>query len=656
VLGNPEEVAEYDVVKRICNAENPDAAEIDAFFKGYRERHPRKETGCDTSISSFLISLTADNVPLSQRFLLKNLPEKTGLGPEVLNLYLRGSKLRIEDFRSLISGIQNSFGSFLDVEPDGDLTKIKAIREKTDVLVGMADELELDAGLGNLFWALFWYDKQPRPAQAMWLRKLSRHILRAETTSLTDESTYVKVRMRLFEAVLFCVDSSLKACLFADISKLLAKGATLLRETDLPKDSEYERKQTRLLQRCWTAYSLLGDEDLLGIIIDLYESPNQAFVNYHRESTLLEKLFFESIPLSPEKRKRINPELLEKLYGRSDEDKPMADYVRARSSWLALAAGRLVDTDVCKFISAFVEADSSLGAVAEASSGRIAAWLKTKESEAKQEAAPTSAKVDAGAGKEELQLTDLMSLSLSLWGTALRFNQVFVDKRLQAEAVNGENFGELLEAQTRSTLSADHFSSLLSIAENAALLASEVKRPGGEQSSQFAAGSDYLMNGLAKELAALSLASVLTAERYSSEYGIALTDRQVKDFNGIIQLNNDVLEYSLPEVTSAEDFRSVALVEKIESLMKLCELIWRHFGTERLADFMTIRRVLFSARCSERHKNSFTSNRTLQQHVGPVMNQNDFAGILANLTISDQWSQPLVNWPLIIRLARLRPR
>jgi hypothetical protein len=562
----------------------------------------------------------------------------------VLSLYLRDSKLRIEDFRSLISGIQNSFGNFLTVEPDGELTKIKATREKTDVLVGMADELELDGGLGHLFWALFWYDKQPRPAQAMWLRKLSRHILRAETTSVRDDSTYVKVRMRLFEAVLFCVDSSIKACLFAEITKLLAKGAALLSETNLPRDSEYQRKQTRLLQRCWTAYSLLGDEELLGIIIDLYESPNQAFVNYHRESTLLEKLFFESIPLSPEKRKRINPELLEKLYGRSDEDKPMADYVRARSSWLALAAGRLVDTDVCKFISAFVEADSSLGAVAEASSSRIAAWLKIKESEAKQESPPseatkesppTAAKVDVAGRTEELQLTDLISLSLSLWGTALRFNVELTDKRSRALTTNAENFGDLLEGRSKSILTSDHFSSLLSMAENAALLASEVKRPGGEQSSQFAAGSDYLMNGLAKELAALSLASVLTAERYASEYGMVLTGKQLDDFNSIVQLNNSVLEYSLPEVTTAEDFRSPALVEKIESLMKLCELIWRHFGTERLADFMTIRRVLFSARCSERGKKSFASNKALQQHVGPVMNQNDFAGILANLTISD---------------------
>jgi len=69
--------------------------------------------------------------------------------------------------------------------------------------------------------------------------------------------------------------------------------------------------------------------------------------------------------------------------------------------------------------------------------------------------------------------------------------------------------------------------------------------------------------------------------------------------------------------------------------MKLCELIWRHFGTERLADFMSIRRTLFSAQCSERNRKHFTSNEALQQQVGSVMNQNDFAGILANLTISD---------------------
>jgi hypothetical protein len=646
VLGRPADAAEYDVVGRICKAEDPKSGVLVDDFRKYRRDHPKKENGYDDLDFLFLLSLTADNVPLFEKFLVNTLSEKEGSRPGVLRLYLRGSNLQKEEFRNLLSGVRQNFPEVLIVVPDAERTKIKTIREKTDVLIKIADELNLDTGLGHLFWALFWHHKQPEPVEAVWLRKLTRHILNAETTSVTKPAANVEVRMALFEAALFCVDKCLKACLFSGVTSVISKAALLLSETDLPQDGSYEKGRARLLQRCWAAYTILGDEEILRVIVDLYETPGRG-VNYHRESSLLEKMFFESMGLSPDKRRRINPELLERIYGRTEEDKPISDYVRARSSWLTLAAGRLVNTDVCRFISALREADVALPQIAASSSDRIQAWLKQRRAEIgavkktvtrkKPAAAKKSATAKVGATQpaEDINLTDLMSLSLSLWCMALRFNPLFLEKRIYAANPSLDDPLQAIEALINSQLSTDDFSQLIEAAENAALLASEVKRPGGELSSQYAAGSDYLMSGLAKELSAISLASVLTAERYATMSGIELTEQQMGDLNNVIQLNANTLQFDLPPVNSIDDLRAEALVTKVDSLMKLCGIIWRHFGTERLSDFMSIRRVVFSALCLPEAEVKLPTHNMLLQSVGPVMNRNDFAGVMANLAISD---------------------
>lgn len=637
IIGKSPDAAEYDVVGRVCKAEDPDSGAAATVIRNYRERHPRRKSRYDDLDFLFLLSLTAHNVFVTQRFLLKNLSEKpkeSNLRPDVLSLYLSGSRLRVEEFRKLIAGIRDKFSDFLIVEPDGELTRIKIERGKTEVLTELADELELDAGLGHLFWAFFWYDKQPKPVQATWLRKLSGHILNAEATRITDAASYMKVRMRLFEAVLFCVDNSLRACLFVDITNLLSKGAALLRETDMPNDDQFDRRLARLAQRCWSAYSLIGDEEILRVIVDLYQTPAKA-VNYHRESSLLEKMFFESIGLSPEQRRRINPELLEKIYGRAEEDKPVSDYVRARSSWLALAAGRLVNNDCCKFMSALREADRALKEIADSSSNRIQQWIQSRRQALNEALSSQSSSELTGQSTNEINLIELMSLSLSLWCLGLRFNEKFIEKRLYMTDLDAEDFTSLVAAWAKSRPSPDDFDQLIKVAENAALLASEIKRPGGEQLSEYAGASDYVIGGFAKELCALSLASVLTAERYASEYGLPLTEQQITDFNELIQLNANTLQYSLGELNSVDDFRSKGLVQKVDSLMKLCGIIWSHFGTQRLSDFMNIRRLVFGSLCMPHSHETVPTHNSLLNSVGPVINRNDFAGVMANLASAE---------------------
>lgn len=616
LIGKPAEAAEYATVKRVCHSKDSDT-EVETFFSEYRVRHPWDEKEYDELDFLFLLSLTADNVFLTQKFILGNLPVKRGLRSEVLSLYLRGTKLRIEEFRGLLSRVQEKFKDFMIVEPDGELTKLKILPERAAVLSAQADDLGLDVGLGHLFWALFWHDRlQHHPTQAIWIRKLARHLLKADSLSIRDDQSYVNIRSKLFEVALFCVDGCLKACLFQHITALLQEAATLLLESDLPKDDLYQKKLRRLLSRCWEVYTILGDEDVLKLIVDLYDAPGKA-VSYHRESTRLEKIFFESMPLSAEKRRHINPELLEKIYGRAETNKPIADYAQARASWLVLSAGQLVNSDVCKFISAIIEADSNLPKIAEASFTRI-----------------------NQVSDESVRLTDVTTLSLSLWCSALRFNPAFIPNRIQA-AKRAEPPPPKEENQSGSLLDyplpflvPQDFSKLLGIAENAVLLADKTRRPASDESVDFA-GTDCLMNGLAKELGAISLASTLIAASYFNSLGLPITAQQIEALNEIIKINNDLLGLSLPEVQNLDDLKLPQLLTKVDSLLNLCGVIWKHFGLERLSDFINIRRVHFKAVCLPATAEGLPSRASMLQSVGNSLNKADYAGILANIAAAE---------------------
>jgi hypothetical protein len=181
----------------------------------------------------------------------------------------------------------------------------------------------------------------------------------------------------------------------------------------------------------------------------------------------------------------------------------------------------------------------------------------------------------------------------------------------------------------------DDFPALITAAEEAVLLAAELNR-GGTKRSGFSDGADYLMKGFAKELCALALASVLMANKYSD--GRLLDKTQLERINDLIRISNDFLEYSLPLVSTAEDLFSTELVPKVESLMKVCGLIWNEFGLDRLRDFMNIRRIYFHAVCTPHAPDDFPAYNSLLNSLGPLLQERDFGGIMANLGISESLS------------------
>jgi hypothetical protein len=81
--------------------------------------------------------------------------------------------------------------------------------------------------------------------------------------------------------------------------------------------------------------------------------------------------------------------------------------------------------------------------------------------------------------------------------------------------------------------------------------------------------------------------------------------------DGIIDVCKDVMDYTIPSVSSIQDLESFDLIRTIDSLMKLCEVIWRKFDLANLCSFMSIRRFHFNAVCQKLEPDNYVAYKPL---------------------------------------------
>ncbi|HKV39720.1 MAG TPA: hypothetical protein VJX67_10955, partial [Blastocatellia bacterium] len=635
LLNLPDDAVEYTTVKQVCHPARRDDPHVQALFRDYLVRHPRQEAIYGGLDFAYLLSLTADNISLRRRFLLTHLLDQSVLRSKLLRQFLRGSRLNAQEFRDRFTELEERLPSLLLVKQDGDLTELQTVPEITNVLIEMADELKLpDAGLGHLFWCLFWYDwLQHRPVEAFWVRKLARHLLKASASEISDEQSYAEVLDRMFDAFLFAIDGCMTASWFEEIRGLLKGARFILQDEAVQRLDKYESRLLKLLRKTWQTYSILGDQELLNLILDVY-----GMLHYDAQPAPLaameplESLFFESVLLPPERRAKISPDFFTRAHGRPAAGEPISDYARARAAWIALAIGPSVmqtGSDVCGFITALDQSDNAVARIGHDACNRIS---------------------HLSASEDNVRLTDVMTLSTSLWCGALRLSSAFSQRRvhalestLKAAVVTSGPAGGPADESAALALAWDaiqaglrgDFTSLLEMAEDAALLATEVKRESSDPSQH--SGVDYLMNGLAKELCAISLAAVLTAHHSLARHGLSPvdTDMAARINKGIVQLSAQAVNYQLPAVHSAADLSSPELISKVDSLMNLCAIIWKKFALLDLSDLMAIRRIHFNAACRQDESGDLPAYNSLIQSLGDAINDGDFSGIMANLAVAE---------------------
>jgi hypothetical protein len=231
----------------------------------FRKDHPLNETQFDSLSLLYLLATTAEagdihfNVPK----LLSLLKDTHVKRADLLRLLLPGSAREIS--LSAFEALKKQFPAF--VRSDGaeptSTWKLQSTAEVAEEMESLADSLGLkSSGLAHVFWSMFWSDRASGGLPEAFLqRKLASHLKKADL-SLCPEELHDKLRPQLFEAALATCAGLRKTCIF----KENALRDTIVKAVDFFVGATPEQRSQwtdRLLQSCWEAYSILGQDSIL---------------------------------------------------------------------------------------------------------------------------------------------------------------------------------------------------------------------------------------------------------------------------------------------------------------------------------------------------------------------------------------------------------
>jgi len=326
------------------------------------------------------------------------------------------------------------------------------------------------------------------------------------------------------------------------------------------------------------------------------------------QENILEKLFYESISISKVNRILLRSDFLRYVSGQRETIESISDYAKVRSIWFALIINPFISKceNVITLFNAVIRGDEYLKELSRNAYQRV-----------------------LNASDESIRLTDILTLSLSLWCNALNLcSSVIMTKR------RARTKEEKSELQIFIQVFED-FSDLIELSEDVVLLASEMKRE-SEGQLESSIGIDFLMNGLARELCVISLSSILMAYNYLPKFGTEVVNTELlQRIEEIIEVCEDVIDYKIPSASSHQNLESLDLVRTIDSLMKLCEVIWRKFELDNLCFYMSIRRFHFNAVCQKLEPDNYVAYKPLLESISSTLDKRDFLGIIANFTIAN---------------------
>jgi hypothetical protein len=460
---------------------------------------------------------------------------------------------------------------------------ITFLAESASVLERSADRLELpDAGLVHLYWTLFWYDHcQNRPDEAYLLRRLIHHLFRADVGQCSYDLAR-RMNEKLFEVALYAIDASLRASLFRELPELVCEHALIYYET---KDvQQREQSQYRLLRRCWNVYSVLGDEKVLANILRAQELTGEGHEAGVAQSVPgLEQLFLEATEMSTTSRDELGAAFRRwAAAGKGSEDGQSAvRHASACASWLFSNIRNLVPwTAMPEML--FGQADRDFQKWPDIFDQTCQRIVRDKSN------LPT--------------VTDMMTLSLCLWSAALVAEK------------GASEWGALVTEK----------------AADALIVAQELKE------RMVGPNMDVLLHGLWRELSAVALATVLTAQR------TIRTDAHHSAQSQTIKIIADGIALLRPnDHSSLEDLDLEApkLAADIDTILSQCAVVWMVLGLDRLRDFANLRRLQFAFLCRGIKPEDQTQGRPLMEFASTALASKGYTGLLANCAVARSCSE-----------------
>jgi hypothetical protein len=234
------------------------------------------------------------NPGLSDRALQTHLIQPGRVRSQILLQFLGADGLRKGVLPAALTAMHSTLGRFLEVAEDTDTYRVN-----TECGIYLAKH-HRDLGLphprlAHLYWAILCHDIHENMNTAFWARKLGAHLVEAgdpggiETAVELPESVDSIVFTAAEKAVHACMDW----CVLDNIPDLLVLMLNMLN----PEDPDEESNQRNRLRRlAWRAYTLLGDDVVLGVLVEMSSTTSVQTAD-PSDWPNLDRLFQEMLPM-----------------------------------------------------------------------------------------------------------------------------------------------------------------------------------------------------------------------------------------------------------------------------------------------------------------------------------------------------------------------
>lgn len=562
----------------------------------FREQHPFNED--HYGALEFLYFLSASAAPgraelfrnkLSSLLSVKNLDRS-----EVLKQILKGTGLNKNEFREGIDEISHTFEELIDGQKQGADNVLTFSTEVARVFQDHAEKLQLpDIGVVNLYWALYWFDYSQKP-DAHTLRKLTYHLLEAKLGGCPPALASA-LGPKMFDIALYAINGSLRTCLFRQLPKLVARAVDAFDSLE----AQDARLRDRLLGSCWDVYSTLGDEEILAHILRVQESEAEQFPPPGTENQRdnLAELFTASAARDPESR-----ELFRVAFQRWGKKESVAEASAklnacAHASWLTSSLGDLAS---------WIGIEGTL--LSSVDSDRKA--LRDSFTNVSQKIVGDKSKIGQKVSDDKSALpmfTDVMTLSLCLWSTAL------LGLRLPYEG---------------------QVSDLLEMVDEALIVTTYLKDRSVGKDKSAGKDTEILLYALTRELCAVALGALLIVQKHSKAVA-PFSEADSQKAAQQLQDGRSLFNFTLNSNGQDRNLASDEWIGEVDGFFKLAAFIWTRFDLDRLRDLAHLRRLQFNVICRELRPDDHTRMKPLVESASPrARKRAAYMDVLSNLVIA----------------------
>lgn len=579
VANLPERAVEFATAKLICGEAKEGEKRFLDLFTEWRRRNPANpaQYGALDFLHLCALTSTPGIFYLQHRELRHDLAVKSGVRSAALTSFLPGTSLAQQEIGDQLIALDAQFRSALVYKKEGDPTGFRVVAAAAQVLADDAGDLGLlqPAGLGHVFWSLYWYAKVRRqPVEAFWLRKLGEHLLKAGSYRMPKEYQAETARI-LFEASLYTLEGSSRTNLFGQMLPLLERGVALLQSG--PAIDAAQRKA--LTDFAWQSYLLVGGKAAREVLLELGSA--ESIPGADDAPDVLERYFLDAITGDEAQQQVLRAAV-------NESGDAIRDFGRIRSAWLNLTMLRFLATSIVQ--ESLLESVAAAPALFDRARQRLAATGQP-----------------AGAPGRAL---DLMTLSMAAWA--------FGPSLACAKVPLGRNrFVQQLE-MTRATLD----------------LASEELRPNQARTETEGPGLDYLGDALRREACFFALAGLTAVGHDFDPSEGELTAEEAELMTGAFRKANEVFGISLPLPASVEKLKDPALVSELTEMLNVCGFVWQSFDLEWMRHAANLRKLQFIVICRGGAADAATPLASWADSLGAVLEQKGLAGALANCVMA----------------------